>query len=206
MLASKLARLERKTPPVEVPRAAAKNAVWVTPKLVAEVAFAEFTGEGVVRHASYVGLREDKEPEEVGTEHAVPAPQQPDAEVKISSPGRVIFPDAGVTKGELADYYRAAAPLMLEWAGRRPISLVRCPQGRQKKCFFQKHDPGSFGEHVLSVPILEKDGDTQDYIYVEGRAGLVACVQMGTIEFSRLGRTHRGCREARPPRHRPRPG
>ena len=186
-LGPKLKRLERKTPPAKVPKAAAKNAVWITPKLVAEVAFAEFTGEGVVRHASYVGLREDKKPEEVKTEHAVAAPQEPDAEVKISSADRVIFPDAGVTKGELADYYRAVAPLMLEWAGRRPISLVRCPQGRQKKCFFQKHDPGSFGEHVLSVPILEKDGETQDYIHVEGRAGLIACVQMGTIEFHGWG-------------------
>src|SRR3546814_12279886 len=74
---------------------------------------------------------------------------------------RVIYPEAGRTKGELADYYAAVAPIMLPWAGSRPISLVRCPQGRAKKCFFQKHDAGSFGEAVKHVTIEEKDGDDQ---------------------------------------------
>jgi bifunctional non-homologous end joining protein LigD len=65
----------------------------------------------------------------------------------------------------------------------RPISLVRCPQGRAKKCFFQKHDSGSFGHDVHHVPIREKDGSHEDYIYVDSAAGILACVQMGTIEF-----------------------
>jgi|TARA_R100000501_G_scaffold13654_5_gene25029 bifunctional non-homologous end joining protein LigD len=185
-LARKLDGLSRKAPPAEVPKVAARGAVWATPKLVAEVAFAEFTGEGVLRHASFIGLREDKPPEEVVTERAVAAPTEA-VEVAISSPDRVIFPDAGITKGELADYYRNAAPLMLPWAARRPISLVRCPGGRAKQCFFQKHDPGSFGEHVLGVAIREKDGGTEDYLYVEDEAGLLACVQMGTIEFHGWG-------------------
>jgi bifunctional non-homologous end joining protein LigD len=76
---------------------------------------------------------------------------------------------------------------MLPWIAHRPISLVRCPQGRAKKCFFQKHDSGSFGDHVKHVPIREKDGDEQDYLYVDDIDGLVACVQMGTIEFHGWG-------------------
>jgi bifunctional non-homologous end joining protein LigD len=71
--------------------------------------------------------------------------------------------------------------------GERPISLVRCPQGRAKQCFFQKHDAGSFGEHVRHAEILEKDGSTQPYLYVDDADGILACVQMGAIEFHGWG-------------------
>ena len=64
---------------------------------------------------------------------------------------------------------------------------MRCPQGRAKQCFFQKHDAGSFGEYVHKVPIREKDGSTEEYLYVEDAAGIAACVQMGTIEFHGWG-------------------
>ncbi|HEX7819776.1 MAG TPA: non-homologous end-joining DNA ligase, partial [Sphingobium sp.] len=63
------------------------------------------------------------------------------------------------------------------------ISLVRCPQGRAKKCFFQKHDSGKFGTHVRQIPIREKDGGSEDYIYLDTADGILECVQMGTIEF-----------------------
>lgn len=108
-------------------------------------------------------------------------------EIAISSPDRVIFPESGRTKGELADYYARVAPLMLPWAAGRTISLVRCPQGRARKCFFQKHDTGGFGPHVHRVAIREKSGEVDDYLYVEDAAGLLACVQMGTIEFHGWG-------------------
>lgn len=106
-----------------------------------------------------------------------------DNPVAISNRDRVIFPDSGQTKGNLADWYAALAPLMLPFAAGRPVSLVRCPQGRAKKCFFQKHDSGSFGDHVRHVPIIEKDGAAGDYLYIDSVEGLLACVQMGTIEF-----------------------
>jgi len=107
--------------------------------------------------------------------------------VKISSGDRVIFPDAKATKGDLAAYYESIGALMLPWVAHRPISLVRCPQGRAKKCFFQKHDAGSFGEYVKAIPITEKDGELADYLYLESVAGILACVQMGTIEFHGWG-------------------
>ena len=181
-VAAKLSRLDRKTPPAEVPRAEAKGAHWVSPKLVAEVAFAEFTGDGRVRHASFLGLRADKPAADVVPEQPATAPR-PASSIKISSRDRVVFPDSGETKGELADYYAAIAPLLLAHAADRPISLVRCPQGRAKKCFFQRHDSGSFGEHVGHVPVQDKDGGVEDYLYVTDAAGLLQCVQMGTIEL-----------------------
>src|SRR3546814_6014985 len=69
----------------------------------------------------------------------------------------------------------------------RPGSLVRCPQGRGKKCFFQKHDAGSFGDQVHHVSIREKDGGNEPYLFVKDADGLLACVQMGTIEFHGWG-------------------
>ena len=184
-LRARLDRLARKTAPVQAPRAAVRGAHWVTPKLVAEVAFAETTPDGVLRHASFLGLRGDKPAEAVVRE--TPTTIAPASAVAVSSRDRVIFPDFSVTKGELADYHVAIAALMLPWTAQRPISLVRCPQGRAKKCFFQKHDAGSFGDHVKNVPIREKDGSTEDYLYVADADGLVACVQMGTIEFHGWG-------------------
>lgn len=181
-LAAKMKRLERKTPPAEVDKASARGVTWLTPKLVAEIAFAEFTADGNVRHASYLGLCGDKAAQDIVPEQAASAPDDSDM-VEISSRDRIVFPDSGQTKGDLADYYAEIAPLMLPFAAQRPVSLVRCPQGRAKKCFFQKHDSGSFGPHVHHVPITEKDGGAEDYLYVEDAPGLLSCVQMGTIEF-----------------------
>ena len=96
-------------------------------------------------------------------------------------------PEEKLTKGDLADYYAAIAPLIMVDTARRPTTLIRCPQGRAKKCFFQKHDSGSFGEHVKHIPIKEKDGGTEDYLYFDDIMGLLACVQMGTIEFHGWG-------------------
>jgi bifunctional non-homologous end joining protein LigD len=190
-LAAKLEKLERKTSTVEAPRAAVRGARWVTPKLVAEIAFTETTPDGVLRHPSFLGLRGDKPAREVVVERSAPTPKPAAATtaIKVSSRERVIFPESEVTKGDLADYYLAVAGIMLPWAGHRPISLVRCPQGRARHCFFQKHDAGSFGDTVHQVPIREKDGSTENYLFVDSADGLVACVQMGTIEFHGWGAT-----------------
>ncbi|TVV71752.1 DNA ligase D, partial [Sphingomonas solaris] len=202
-LLAKLTPLEQTTATVEAPRAMVKGAHWVKPVLVAEVAFAEMTDAdgldgGVLRHSSFVGLREDKPAAEVVKED-VSSPPKPRKTAKtaktddkpfgiaISSRDRVIFLESGLTKGELADYYAAVAEPMLAWAADRPVSLVRCPQGRAKHCFFQKHDAGSFGDTVRKVPIRGKDGQDEPYLYVEEAAGLLACVQMGTIEFHGWG-------------------
>ncbi|MDP5281013.1 DNA ligase D [Sphingomonas sp. DG1-23] len=176
--------------PVKVPRPEARGARWIKPKLVAEIAFSEFTAENVVRHGSFIALREDKKPGEIVAEKPAPLPETPAAtqsSIKISSRDRVIYPESGLTKGELADYYAAVAPIALRWLADRPISLVRCPQGRAKHCFFQKHDAGSFGDNVHHVDVREKDGSVQPYLYVGDLDGIMACVQMGTIEFHGWG-------------------
>jgi len=181
--------LEIEGPTVEAPRAEVRGAHWIVPKLVAEIAYTEMTNEGTLRHPSYLGLRADKKPEAVVLETEAPAATAgaPGSGVKISNRERVIYPESAITKGELADYYEAVAPIMLPWVGSRPISLVRCPQGRARKCFFQKHDAGSFGDAVRHVGIQEKDGHEEPYLYIDTPAGLMTRVQMGTIEFHGWG-------------------
>jgi bifunctional non-homologous end joining protein LigD len=192
-LLEKMTPLERAEPTVKAPRAAVRGARWIEPKLVAEVAFTEWTTDGVLRHPSFIALREDKPAADVVRERETHVAATPGAGgaaatgVKLTSGDRVIFPEDGITKAQLADYYAAVAGPMLELTARRPISLVRCPQGRAKHCFFQKHDAGSFGDLVKQVAITESKGGTENYLYVEDAAGLIACVQMGTIEFHGWG-------------------
>lgn len=105
------------------------------------------------------------------------------AAAAVSHRDRVVFPETGQTKGDVADYYARIAPLMLPHLSGRPVSLVRCPHGIAEKCFFQKHDNGSFGEHVHHVAIREKQAGPSPYLYLDNGEGLLDCVQMGTIEF-----------------------
>ena len=195
-LMERMTPLEIDKPPLEVPRAEKKGAHWIEPKLVAEIAFAEFTGAGILRHPSFIALREDKPAKDVVRE--TPAKLKPAEKkgerataasfgIKITNPDRVIYPEDGITKGDLADYYAQIEALMMVDSGRRPTTLIRCPQGRGKHCFFQKHDTGSMGEHVKHLPIKEKDGGEEDYLYFDDVRGLLACVQMGTIEFHGWG-------------------
>jgi bifunctional non-homologous end joining protein LigD len=196
-LSARLAGLATAAAPFAGPLSAAarRRAHWVRPELVAEIAFAEFTPGGHVRHASFIGLREDKPAAEVVAEVAA-SPLRPQSRpggalarpgVAITSPDRVVFPELGLTKGALAEYYALLGKAMLPDLAGRPISLVRCPQGRAKACFFQKHDSGMFADSVRHVAIAESDGNAADYLYVEDAAGLLACVQMGTIEFHGWG-------------------
>ncbi len=109
------------------------------------------------------------------------------AGVKLSHPDRVLFPSMDVTKRDLADYFDAVADAMLPHLDDRAVSLVRCPDGRSKQCFFQKHvnkgTPASFG----SVEIPEKDGSTESYITIPTREALVACAQIGALELHLWG-------------------
>ena len=191
--------------PVEVPRADRKGAHWIKPQLVAEIAFTEFTDDGVLRHPSFMGLREDKPAKDVVREvpqhleetkvtkpkssrsKAKATATAEDFGIEISSPERVIFPELGLTKKDLADYYATIEPLIMVDAADRPVTLIRFPSGRTGESFFQKHDKGTFGPHVKQVPIEEKDGHFEDYLYFDDIRGLLACVQMGTIEFHGWG-------------------
>ncbi|MBC7137491.1 MAG: DNA ligase D, partial [Defluviimonas sp.] len=167
-----------------------RGARWVAPELVAEIVYAEATTEGRLRHARFVALREDKPAEEVQMEIEQPAGTGDRTLVRgigISSPDRVIFPRPRTTKLDLARYYDAMADRVLPTLADRPVSLLRLPGGLEGERFFQKHAGKGFPKAIRSLPITEKDGGTEPYIYIVDAEGLVAAAQMGTVEFHPWG-------------------
>jgi bifunctional non-homologous end joining protein LigD len=106
---------------------------------------------------------------------------------RFTSPDRIVFPEAGITKQQVADYYRAVAAELLPKLIRRPLSVVRCPDGITGQCFFQKHHAGKLGANVHAIPIREKDGGTEDYLYVDDIDGVIDLVQMNVLELHPWG-------------------
>jgi bifunctional non-homologous end joining protein LigD len=154
--------------------------------MVAEVDFTELTDGGHVRHGVFKGLREDKKPTQVMLERAPGADPKTREEyhgIRISSPRRIIYPQQGITKVELAHYCDAVAPRMLPYVVNHPLSLLRCPKGSGDECFFQKHASAGFPDALLRVNVIEKSGKRAEYLYVDDVKGIMAAVQMGTLEF-----------------------
>jgi bifunctional non-homologous end joining protein LigD len=104
------------------------------------------------------------------------------AGVRLTHPDKVLYPKMGITKRDLAEYYAAVAPAMLPHVKGRPVSLVRCPDGRRRACFFQRHAGEGMPPAIGTVPIREKEG-TADYLVLNDRAGLVSCAQIGVLEL-----------------------
>jgi bifunctional non-homologous end joining protein LigD len=199
---------------VDVPRADSRDAIWVEPRLVAEVNFASWTGGGMVRQASFQGIREDKRAKDVVREEAGPI-QKPDRRsgdktaaqparsestakraaertevdgVALTHPDKVLDEETRLTKLQLAEYYSAVSKLMLPHIADRPLSLVRCPEGSGKPCFFQKHIGRGVPEGVGSVPVKGKNsGAVEEYITLDNARGLVGLAQMGVLEIHPWG-------------------
>ena len=264
-LHAKLVRLERPTAAVSVPRAVSRNVHWVEPKLVADVVFAEWTIDRLVRQATFQGLRDDKEAGDVrqetsltlgaarkttakssaakssvakppaarssairssaakssaaktqaaktlaansrsakspsagtaapetaaagATTPSVSAKAGGNADTKvagiiITSGDRMVYPEIKLTKRGLAEFYEAAAPLILPHMGGRPLSTMRCPDGPQATCFYQKHWAATRGAKVNVVRVPEADGDVAEYAIANDVADIMALVQMNAIEF-----------------------
>jgi bifunctional non-homologous end joining protein LigD len=192
----------RKTNPfVNVPGPVSRHARWVSPELVAEIGYTEFTPDGILRHPSFLALREDKPAGDVSLDQPQAAPPAGAAAldgkagiaaaeaagIRLTSPDRVVYPGQGVTKADLVSYYAAVADRMLPYIANRPLSLLRCPQGRAKYCFFQKHDTGGFPDAMQTLQIAEKDGEKESYFYIEDLAGLIAGTQMNVLEWHLWG-------------------
>lgn len=199
-MADRLKKLERKTPVLTrdemavVPPSELRDIYWVKPVLLCEVAFTEWTEEGRIRHPSFQGLREDKEARNVTREKAVKpekvTKKQPDNVVlkgiTITHPDRVISEAGQVTKGELAEYYAAIAPRILKDIAGRPLSLLRCPAGIGKECFYQRNPGRGLGPGVHPFHFRHK-GKQYEYLYIEDAKGLLELVQMGSIEIHPWG-------------------
>jgi bifunctional non-homologous end joining protein LigD len=180
-----------------------KSVHWVQPKLAAAVAFTEWTEDQLLRHPSFQGLREDKPAAQIAREKASHVkkskPSSSKAEVEIAGvrlthPDRVLYPDQNITKRDLAGYYLNVADWILPHLAGRPLTLVRCPQGRNRQCFYQRHGSGALHESIRSIPV--KEGQSMvSYVSVDSTPGLIALVQMGVLEIhtwgARAGRLER---------------
>lgn len=173
---------------------------WTSPKLVVEVEYSGMTDEGRLRHPSFNGIREDKEPGEVILERESPLPAAQDASVgspekeerhwkpsvRLTHPDKVLYPEQGLTKKELARYYLDVADWMLPEIAGRPLTIVRCPEGVDGGCFFQKHLGNEAPKWIRTIPIREKD-KVELYPVVEDVKGLLSLVQLGALEIHAWG-------------------
>jgi bifunctional non-homologous end joining protein LigD len=222
MLRTKLDKLLTRKPPfAEVPRDAQRDAQWVKPELVAQIAFSTWTRDNLVRQASFKGLREDKPAKEVEREVAIPplrarqgsSPDGKDSKSRskisrgekinrgerspvpalaITHPDKVLDAESGMTKQQLAEYYLAVKDHLLPHIAGRPLSIVRCPSGSSKPCFFQKHVGSGLPDGISGVPIKSrKSGETDQYLTLDSAEGLVGLAQMGVLEIHTWGSQNR---------------
>jgi len=199
-LHARLAALETDAPTLDAAqiapgrwsRRAAGGERWVRPELVVEATFREWTPDGHVRHAVYVGLRPDKPAREVTREIASPdargggaskpstsAVAAPTTSVKVTNPDRVIDPSSGVTKVTLVRYYESVAERILPHLRDRPISLVRAPDGIAGTLFFQKHPE----TRIPGVRELQLWPGEPPWLGVDTPDALVSAAQMNAVEF-----------------------
>jgi bifunctional non-homologous end joining protein LigD len=189
-LFEKLSALQITKCPFANPKAIEKKAHWVEPTLLAEVAFAEWTKEGKVRHSVFHGLRADKpaskiireEPAHLSGSTPITSKNKLAANLRVSNPERVIDPSTGTTKINLVRYYATVAPLIIPHLQGRPVSLVRAPQGIDGQQFFQKHlDKGEM-KGIGQLPSRLHDGHPP-LLEVQKPEGLITASQMNVVEF-----------------------
>jgi bifunctional non-homologous end joining protein LigD len=201
-LGARLRKLAQRASPFapDGPRPPAQGAHWVKPELVTEVAFTEWTRDGLLRHPAFEGLREDKPAAQVVREksrapklrRAHPIAGGSDGPVEVAGvglthPDRVLYRDQAITKLGLARYYEAVADWMVPHVADRPLSLVRCPEGDRGACFYQKHAAPGVPKQVKRVRIRESGGRTASYLYVDDLPGLIALAQIGVVEIHPWG-------------------
>jgi bifunctional non-homologous end joining protein LigD len=208
-----------------VPAEAKRGAHWVKPQLVAQVRFATWTADDLVRQAAFLGLREDKPAREVVREASSVAPTPKHApraaekhhaahpaaphtkaaktmqkspatgaapavlsQLRLTHPDKVLDPETGLTKRQLAEFYAAVAEHMLPHIADRPLSLVRCPEGAGKPCFFQKHGTMMLPKSIGSIDVPDKKtGKPEAYITLNTAEALVELAQMGVLEVHPWG-------------------
>jgi bifunctional non-homologous end joining protein LigD len=239
------------------PGDARRDVHWVEPKLVAQVRFATWTADNLVRQAAFLGLREDKPPSEVtrempttkpaaksashraSTRNSSPAarssapaarnsspaarssapaahssapaahsskpkpapakssrasssPAPLPSSLRLTHPDKILDPETSLTKRQLAEYYIAVASRMLPHISNRPLSLVRCPEGAGKPCFFQKHVTSMLPPGIGSVQVVDKkSGKPEPYITLTGDQAtpeaLASLAQLGVLEVHPWG-------------------
>jgi bifunctional non-homologous end joining protein LigD len=163
-------------------RRSAGSERWVRPELVAEVEFADWTADGVIRQASFRGLRIDKPPGAVVREGGKTQAPSPQPKLKITHPERVVDPSTGITKADLVRYYASIAERILPHLQARPIAMVRAPAGIAGELFFQKHAERT-GMPGLTAHDRSLWPNHPPLLTVDTLDALLSAAQMNTVEF-----------------------
>lgn len=174
-----------------------QSPTWVKPKLVAEIEFFEFTRDGMLRQPSFKGLRKDKSPKSIHREikikeREIKSPSNPlftqekiQLPFKLTHPEKMLYPEMEITKLDLIEYYDQIQEWILPYIANRPLTLVRCPD-HYSKCFYQKHINESTPPYLYGITIKENRKNEED-IYIKNRNGLMALVQIDTLEIHAWG-------------------
>jgi bifunctional non-homologous end joining protein LigD len=187
--------LRRDTPPFrevpKMPKVRKSDVIWVEPRLVAEVEFAEWTHDGRLRAPSYQGLREDTSADEVRRERPVADRiTRGTRELKLSNLDKVFFPVEGITKGDLIEYYREVAPVLVPHLKDRPFTMVRWPDGIEAGRFFQKDAPSHTPEWIPTFRTLVSTRESPrqkkwvNFPLVDDELALLWMVNMGCIDMN----------------------
>jgi bifunctional non-homologous end joining protein LigD len=205
----------------DLPPGVSRGVQWVRPELVAQVAFANWTADHLVRQAAFKGLREDKPAKSVRREEEKNMPRASVSSsahrktssagtnsrsalasqaaktgaplpIRLTHPDKVLDPESGLTKEQLARYYAAIAPHMLPHIAGRPLSLVRCPDGIGGPSFFQKHVNRTLPPVIESVDVVDKKtGQSEPYITLSTPEALIALAQSNVLEIHAWGSANR---------------
>ncbi len=217
LLRDRLEDLRRATSRFQsLPQGVSRGVVWVKPELVAQVSFSTWTADNLVRQAAFKGLREDKPAKDVQREEARvdvnkamqddtdATPTDPvstargsratkknsssDLPIRLTHPDKVLDADSGVTKRDLAAYYLAISEAVLPFIANRPLTLVRCPEGSGKQCFYQKHKTQMLGGNLDSIDIVDKkSGKPEPYITLSTSEAIVELAQISVLELHPWG-------------------
>jgi bifunctional non-homologous end joining protein LigD len=172
-----------------LPAGAEKGVRWAEPRLVCEIEYRGWTQDGLVRQASYKGLREDKPANEVTLEidptTSKPGNERGLAGIRLTHSERILWEESGITKQGLAEFYVDIAEWILPHIVGRPLSLLRCPSGVSERCFFAKHPWQGLSAAIRRVDV----GADEPMLAIDDLAGLIGLVQAGVVEIHPWGST-----------------
>ncbi len=201
--------IQGKSPFVNPPQGAeGRRAHWVKPELVVQIAFTDWTQDGILRAPSFQGLRDDKRPRDVVREESGGIPRLASAMgasrrsggnaplgkadkdtvagINLTHGDKLLYPEAGITKRDLALYYEAIGEWIMPHLRDRPLTLLRCPNGWNEECFYQKHADASVAQVIERVTVRDSGGPAV-YMMANSVSALVAITQMGTLELHPWG-------------------
>ncbi|QIY92155.1 DNA ligase D [Chryseobacterium gallinarum] len=205
-LYERLRKMVIKTSPFEIIPKTNMPVTWTKPELVCEIKYSEITKDGIFRHPVFVAVREDKSPEEItdssfnakSNEMKAKTPSkktkvsEKEKEitlnkhiVKLTNQDKIYFPEDGITKGDVIEYYQSVASYILPYLKNRPLSLNRFPNGIEEQSFYQKDAGEHIPDWIQTTQVYSESNDKYiDYIYCNDKATLAYLNNLGCIDLN----------------------